>query len=169
VRRAGRGRIYAVRIIAKPEIALELRVPYFGSDIDKAIPELETYLRGRYPEVETVHIRYRNPRPDHIALVLGGLHDAWIVIGLFTPFARKVQERLGNDIYDWLKKRFKGILIGHKEEHPLDVRTGFPITKPRRASGSAKRKRPYRGRSRTRAFRRKRPYRTGRTRRKPRR
>ena len=49
-----------------PEIELALRVPYLGSEANgllDALPELEAYLKGRYPGVDGVALRYRNPGP----------------------------------------------------------------------------------------------------------
>lgn len=94
------------------DIAVPLRVPYFGEKgdaVSRSIPELQEYLKARYPEVETIHISYRNPRPEVTAL----LHDAWIVVAVFNPFTRKLAERLADDVYAWMKKHLKTFMKGH--------------------------------------------------------
>jgi hypothetical protein len=100
------------------EIALQLRVPYFSEEsdeIDVAIPELEAYLKAKYPGLKGVRFAYRNPRPDIAAYSLTYLHDAILYILVpGTFFTKKLAERLADDAYDWLKKRFKKIRKGHK-------------------------------------------------------
>jgi len=95
------------------QIEVRLRVPFFGSEgraVQRAIPELQVYLKDRYPDVQAAHIKYRNPQPEAAA----ALHDAWIVIAVFNPFTKKLAERFADDVYDWMKKRFKRITKGHK-------------------------------------------------------
>ncbi len=49
------------------EIRLPLRAPLTGneaSDMLKAIPELQKYLKAHYPEVQEVKFAYRNPLPE---------------------------------------------------------------------------------------------------------
>jgi len=94
-------------------ILVPLRVPLFGREataINSSIPELQAYLKDRHPEVRSANITYRNPRPEVAAM----LHDAWIVIVVFNPFTKKLAERFADDVYDWMKKRFRRATKGHK-------------------------------------------------------
>jgi hypothetical protein len=101
------------------EIRVPLRVPFWGEEgdaVDRAIPELGRYLKSRYPGVKQIRIVYKNPRPELLAL----LHDVWIVVLPFTPFARKMQELLAEDIHAWMKKRFKTIKKGDKSRQAVE-------------------------------------------------
>jgi len=108
-----------IRLIGpKNQVVLPLRVPYFGKEGDdfiEARPELETYLKSKYPRVKNVRLVYRNPRPDLVAYSLTYLHEASVYIGLVGGlFSKRMAERLADDAYDWLKKRFKKIRKGRK-------------------------------------------------------
>jgi hypothetical protein len=100
------------------EVVLPLRVPYFTKESDEivaAIPELKAYLKAKYTRFKEVRFVYRNPRPDIAAYSLTYLHEA--ILYILVPgalFTKKLAERLADDTYEWLKKRFKKIRKGHK-------------------------------------------------------
>jgi len=106
------------RIDPQDEIVVALLVPYFDKRSDEivaAVPELETYLRAKHPRLKEVRFAYRNPRPDIAAYSLTYLHEA--ILYILVPgalFTKKLAERLADDAYDWLKKRFKKTRKGHK-------------------------------------------------------
>ena len=97
---------------------LPLRVPYFSKESDEivaAMPELEAYLKAKYPRVKEVRFVYQNPRPDIAVHPLAYLHEA--ILYILVPgalFMKKLVERLADDTYEWLKKQFKKIRKGHK-------------------------------------------------------
>lgn len=104
---------YAVRV--------PFQVPFFGAEgdeVDASIPELDAYLKARYPKIQKVQILYRNPRPE----IGAALHDAWIVVVVFNPFTKRMAERFGDDVYKWMKKRWKQIKRGHKPQRSTNAR-----------------------------------------------
>lgn len=103
------------------QVRVPLRVPFYGDEGDAvrcSVPELESYLKSRYRPVLGVSIVYRNPRPETTAL----LHDAWIVILVFNPLVRRIQERLADDVYGWMKERFKGVRKGQPRRRSSGAR-----------------------------------------------
>lgn len=97
------------------EIELALRVPYFGkeaNDLIDALPQLEAYLKHRYPGVDNVGFRYRNPGPAASVQSFLYVHEAWILIALLNPFTQKIMSNVADDAYKWLKKKFR-VKRGH--------------------------------------------------------
>ncbi len=107
---------------AESVVYIELLVPFAGDEgdaISSSVTELEKYLKSRYPGIERVQLWYRNPRPEMMALLLNPtlLHTATVAITVFNPFSKRIQTRLADDVYDWLKKRSKCVrrrLMGRK-------------------------------------------------------
>jgi hypothetical protein len=101
------------RLVRAENVAfVPVRVPFWGDEgriINSSIPELDKYLKSHYGKIEEVRIWYRNPRPEITAL----LHEAYVVVTLFNPFSKRMLERLGDDIYDWMKGRSKRVRKGH--------------------------------------------------------
>jgi hypothetical protein len=115
-------------IAKRPGISVPLRLPFFGIEgkaIDSALPELQAYLKERYPQVRAVRIVYRNPHPVFVfGLMATALHDAVVVISVFNPFTKRLAEHLGDDVYKWMKRRFKRVLKGHKPASTCAKRKG---------------------------------------------
>lgn len=124
------------------EIELPISAPYFGREANElvdAIPELEAYLKSRYPGVESVQFAYRNPGPAASVQSFLYLHEAWILVALLNPFTQKIMSNLADDAYKWLKKRFR-VKRGHgkrKATNQATYRWVIVRTRPgkRRSSG----------------------------------
>ena len=95
--------------VGPAETGLAIRVPPVGNEaanVVSAIPELETYLRARFPKVRAVRFAHQNPRTTHWCMSYYQ-PEAWILIALLNPLTQKIMSDVADDAYKWLKKRFK--------------------------------------------------------------
>src|SRR5580704_14129693 len=107
-----------------PEIGLALRVTEISnSELANLIPELENYLKARYPKVRAVGVTHQNPQIQdsrNSYLCFSHLpHDTWLLITLLNPITNKLLSNLADDTYKWFKKLFKVVKAHRKRARPI--------------------------------------------------